>query len=242
MKATQAISAALLQASFVLGHGGVTEYQINGEWYTGMKPYNSPTNQQPSIQRYWQSFDPIQDPTSVNIICNNPGTVAPLSAEVPAGSEVVEYWNSGWAHNLGPMVTWMTECPSECSSWNGQGGKWFKIDEAGLSSGVLANGKWGSADMIAQNYSWTSTIPRSLKPGNYLLRTETIALHSNPPQWYPNCAQLKVTGSGTVSPGAQYRASIPGVYSMSDPSINIQDFWTSKETTYKIPGPDVWKG
>jgi hypothetical protein len=38
---------------------------------------------------------------------------------------------------------------------------------------------------------------------------------------YPECATLTVTGSGTASPSGNYLASIPGVYSMSDPNIDI---------------------
>lgn len=34
--------------------------------------------------------------------------------------------------------------------------------------------------MIAQNSSWTSTIPKTVPSGNYLIRFETIALHSLP--------------------------------------------------------------
>ena len=49
--------------------------------------------------------------------------------------------------------------------------------------------------MIQQNSSWTTTIPSSIPSGNYLIRFETIALHSLPAQFYPECAQLKVTVS-----------------------------------------------
>lgn len=39
--------------------------------------------------------------------------------------------------------------------------------------------------MINNGSSWTVTIPKTLKPGNYLIRHETIAMHtSNAPQWY----------------------------------------------------------
>ena len=41
-------------------------------------------------------------------------------------------------------------------------------------------------ELVANNNSWTSTIPATLKPGNYLLRHELLAIHtSNAPQWYP---------------------------------------------------------
>lgn len=56
----------------------------------------------------------------------------------------------------------------------------FKIDEAGLLSGTIYAGSWGAGKMIAQNNSWTTTIPSTVPSGNYLIRFETIALHSLP--------------------------------------------------------------
>jgi cellulase len=108
----------------------------------------------------------------------------------------------------------MAECPGSCASWTGTGGKWFKIDERGLVGGTVGKGKWGSGEMIARNHSWVVEIPKALKAGEYLVRTETIAMHSTNPQFYPNCAQVKVTGGGGVSPPAGSRASLPGVYSL----------------------------
>ena len=56
----------------------------------------------------------------------------------------------------------------------------FKIDEAGLLSGTNYSGSWADGQMIADNSSWTTTIPSSVPSGNYLIRFETIALHSLP--------------------------------------------------------------
>lgn len=61
-----------------------------------------------------------------------------------------------------------------------------------------------------------------LAPGNYLIRHELIALHqANAPQFYPECAQIKVTGSGTAQPDASYKAAIPGYCSNSDSNIRV---------------------
>lgn len=73
-----------------------------------------------------------------------------------------------------------------------------------------------------QNLKWTSTIPKNLAPGNYLIRHELLALHqANTPQFYPECAQLVVTGSGTVSAPADHLYSIPSYASASDPGVNV---------------------
>ena len=56
----------------------------------------------------------------------------------------------------------------------------FKIDQAGLISGTVGSGTWAAGQMIANNNSWTTTIPSTVPSGNYLIRFETIALHSMP--------------------------------------------------------------
>lgn len=234
--------AALALASSVAAHGGVLWYQIAGSWYKGFVPYNTPVGQV-SIQREWDTYNPILDPTLAIMRCNDNGAVAQLSATVAAGSAITAYWNNPWPHNLGPMIVYMANCGGDCSNFDGSGNVWFKINEGGLISGTLSKGLWASGQMIANNNSWTVTIPSSLAPGNYLIRHETIALHSsNAPQWYPECANLVVTGSGTSVPSGSFLASIPGVYSMSDPNINIDIYSNANAnvTTWTIPGPPVW--
>ncbi|KAI9698280.1 MAG: hypothetical protein M1820_007550 [Bogoriella megaspora] len=234
----------LASASTAFAHGGVLTYNIGGTTYKGFTPYVTPVGQS-SIQREWDTYNPIQDPTSSGITCNVNGAVAQQTATVAAGSKIIAYWNNPWEHTIGPMITWMAACNGDCSKFTGTGNVWFKIDQAGLISGTLPTGLWGSGQMVKNNTSWTSTIPKNLKPGNYLIRHETIALHtSNAPQWYPNCATLTVTGSGTGVPSGSYLAAIPGVYSLSDPNINIDVYSNAnaQKTTWTIPGPAVWTG
>ena len=61
---------------------------------------------------------------------------------------------------------------------------------------------------------------------------------------YPECATLTITGSGTGVPSSSYLAAIPGVYSMSDPEINIDVYSNANAgvTTWTFPGPPVWTG
>lgn len=61
---------------------------------------------------------------------------------------------------------------------------------------------------------------------------------------YPECAQLKVTGSGTSSPPSSLLVSFPGAYSGTEPGVafNIDRPEAKIETTYPIPGPAVWDG
>ncbi|KAL9617551.1 MAG: hypothetical protein Q9160_007668 [Pyrenula sp. 1 TL-2023] len=243
MKSSIVASFSALVVS-AAAHGGVLSYNLGGAWYNGFVPYNNPASEAPSIQREWDTYDPIQNPTVSTLACNANGALGKLSATVAAGSKVTAYWNA-WPHTIGPVITWMAACSGSCTSSSPSGAAWFKIGQAGLESGTLSTGHWAMADLVANNNSWTDTIPKTLKPGNYLLRHELLAIHtSNAPQWYPECAQLTVTGSGTASPASSYLASIPGVYSMSDPNVNINIYSNdnAQKTTYTIPGPAVWKG
>jgi hypothetical protein len=139
------------------------------------------------------------------------------------------------------MLIGMADCHGPCSDFNATEGDWFKIAQEGLISGTITTGTWFQRqfqewDGLPSN--WTETIPANLKPGNYLIRHEIIALHiANKPQWYPECAHLVVSGTGTGVPSKEYYAKLPGVWSMdraftpllnasrtnaeSEPQINI---------------------
>ena len=72
--------------------------------------------------------------------------------------------------------------------------------------------------MITNNNTWTSTIPASVPSGAYLIRFETIALHSLPAQFYAECAQLNVAGGGSLAPTSAELCTFPGTcYSNTDP-------------------------
>lgn len=119
---------------------------------------------------------------------------------------------------------------------------WTKISEAAWISGSNP-GTWVTDTMIASgNFSSTVKIPAKLKAGNYILRHEIIALHSagsdNGAQAYPQCINLVVSGSGTVSlPTGTASTSL---YERTDPGIlfNLYQSFTS----YTIPGPALWTG
>lgn len=138
-------------------------------------------------------------------------------------------------------MVWMYKCSGDFSSCDGSGTKWFKIDQEGMTAPPLSGTSWGTAK-VYKNLFWESTIPASLAPGNYLIRHELLALHqANSPQFYAECAQLVVTGSGTAQPSGAFLAKIPGYAAQSDPGVTV-DTYGSKATTYTPPGPAVWTG
>ncbi|EJF65049.1 glycoside hydrolase, partial [Dichomitus squalens] len=244
MFAAAALATLAFGAIQVAAHGGVLSYSINGQTYQGFKSYNTPVGQT-SIQREWDTYNPLTDPTDPSLACNSNGASlgsGQLSATVPAGSKVIAYWNQ-WPHTIGPVMVYMANCNGACTSATPSSLEWFKIDEAGLISGDLPTGTWGQGELVANNNSWTSTIPASLAPGEYFIRHELLAIHtSNQPQFYPECAQLVITGSGSAQPSGSYLVKFPGAYSMSDPGVNIDVYAESGVTNYTIPGPAVWQG
>lgn len=153
-------------------------------------------------------------------------------------------------------MVYMANCGGSCSSANSNSLNWFKIAETGLISGNWPSGEWGTGQVL-KTLKYTSKIPASLAPGEYMIRHELLAIHqANTPQLcvaliimsgicvdvinsYPECAQLKVTGSGSATPPASSTVKFPGGYSASDPSININIYSAdaTSQTTYKVPGP-----
>ncbi|KAJ2556599.1 hypothetical protein EV175_001903 [Coemansia sp. RSA 1933] len=127
-------------------------------------------------------------------------------------------------------------------SSNGQGDVWFKIFEEGYN----ATSKLWCVDKIRANHGMLDVvIPADIKAGDYLLRTEVIALQeafadyavtpANGAQYYPNCAQVSVSGSGSAVPKGY---AIPGIYHTNDPGIHFNIY--VPYDNYTIPGPPVY--
>ena len=110
-----------------------------------------------------------------------------------------------------------------------------------MISGNPLPAKWASDTLIANNNSWTVTIPKDIAPGNYVLRHEIIALHQseniNGAQNYPQCVNIQVTGGGSANP-----SGVPGteLYHATDPGILVNIYKTTD--TYAIPGPSLYSG
>ncbi|KAF2743415.1 carbohydrate-binding module family 1 protein [Sporormia fimetaria CBS 119925] len=245
MRYSTLLAAASLVATGA-AHGGVGTYTIGGTVYKGWQPYQSSSGQK-SIQREYSTFDPlvIADLGKVQIRCNNAGALGTgLSASIAAGSKIKATWTQ-WTHRPAAIMVYMAKCPSSgCNSWDGSGKVWFKIDHEGLISGTQNAGIW-AGDAIVDTLVWESTIPASLAPGEYLIRHDLLALHQrNNPQFYPECAQLTVTGNGDTVPPSSILVSFPGAYSASDPGVdfNIDGEAAKVATSYPIPGPAVWDG
>ncbi|KAK7026786.1 hypothetical protein VNI00_015444 [Paramarasmius palmivorus] len=234
----------------VLGHGYVETITLDGKTYSGFLPWEDPyKNPVPDrIVRKIPDNGPVEDLSLIDIQCNghqsNGFSTAPakLIAKVTAGSEVSLKWTSDWPDShKGPLVTYMARAPSDITKWSpGNSAVWFKVHETGKTS----DGKWAATDILQANGSiYKFKIPKNLKPGQYLIRHEIIALHGafNYPgvQVYPVCIQVEVTGSGNALPTSF--VSFPGAYNQNTPGI-VFDVYTDPSLSYPIPGPTVWTG
>ncbi|KAF2422393.1 family 61 putative glycoside hydrolase [Tothia fuscella] len=234
------VAPLLLATSMVAAHGGVIGYTIDGKTYStahvgsGNDRLKATPQGGNNMQRSWNNLGPVKSSGSPQIACNSPGTPARFSAEAKAGSTITAQYNP-WPHDGGPLSVWMVECPGDCASFsNPHTAEWFKIHEDGLS---------GTQKLIKAGNKLSVTIPASLKSGNYLIRHEVINLARPPAEFYPECAQLKITGSGTKTPGKESRSTFAAAYRMSLPQFSQSyNDWKSKAASYKLPGPAVWKG
>ncbi|KAJ7031721.1 glycosyl hydrolase family 61-domain-containing protein [Mycena alexandri] len=184
----------------------------------------------------WQDLNPMLDVTSTDVRCYTSlesGTSSTIS--VAAGS-TVGFTISGNPSNL--YHPGMAKAPSatDVASWDGSGTVWFKIYEIpAIADGVTITFPATGLSEIE------FTIPSSLPSGQYLIRTEHIALHSasyyGGAQFYIACAQVQVTngGSGTPSP----LVAFPGAYTGNEPGILINIYYPIP-TSYAQPGPPVW--
>ncbi|KAK5630911.1 hypothetical protein RRF57_006626 [Xylaria bambusicola] len=138
-------------------------------------------------------------------------------------------------------MDYLAACHGDCSSVDKESLEFFKIDEAGILDSSSAPGRWASDVLIENNNSWLVQIPANLKAGQYVLRHETIALHSagqqNGAQNYPQCVNIEVTGDGTEVP-----AGVKGteLYSPTDAGITVNIYTSGLD--YKIPGPALIDG
>jgi len=117
------------------------------------------------------------------------------------------------------------------------GANWFKIFHEGYDN---KTGKWAVDHLISNKGLWSTTIPRDIAAGNYLIRGEILALHGagnvDGIQPYVDCAELTITGGGTAKPST---VKFPGAYRQNDPGILINIYWPVV-TSYTIPGPPVY--
>ncbi|KAI1500930.1 lytic polysaccharide monooxygenase [Biscogniauxia marginata] len=241
-----AVLAALAGAASVSAHGHVTEIAIDGKTYTGFDP----TSQKTATGIAWSNgasdngFVKSSQVSTADVICHLSAANAPETAPATAGSNVTITWNTWPESHKGPVIDYLADCGDDCATVDKSTLKWFKISELGqisLGSGSGSTGKWADDLIIENGFTWSAAIPATIKPGNYVWRHELIALHEGQnegsAQLYPQCFNIEISGSGTVSPEGVIGTEL---YTATDPGIlhNIyNDESLSAVTDYIIPGP-----
>ncbi|KAF7161347.1 hypothetical protein CNMCM5623_006961 [Aspergillus felis] len=239
--------AALLSATRVAAHGHVTNVVVNGVYYAGFDINSYPYMSDPPKVAAWTTpntgngFIAPSQYNSADIICHQNATNAQAYIEIAAGDRVQLQWTAWPESHHGPVIDMLASCGESCTTVDKTSLKFFKIDGVGLVNDSPVPGTWGDDQMIANNNSWMVEIPKSIAPGNYVLRHELIALHSaeekDGAQNYPQCFNLKVTGSGTDTPAGTLGTEL---YTESDPGIMVNIY--SSISSYTVPGPTMYSG
>lgn len=141
---------------------------------------------------------------SADIICHKNAENAAATATVAAGGTVDFQWTTWPDSHMGPILTYVANCGSgdnACSSVDKTTLEWVKIDEAGIN---LDTQVWPTEDLIANNNTYSVTVPSTLASGSYVFRHEIIAMHGagseGGAQNYPFCVNIAITGGGSDSP------------------------------------------
>ncbi|KAI1085012.1 glycoside hydrolase [Whalleya microplaca] len=225
----------IVGASSAQAHWTYSRLIVNGE-VVG-EPYQY-------IRRNTNSNSPLTNVNSTDMRCNTGGLSGTdtQTYTVQAGDEVGFGIDEHFGHP-GVQQVYISKAPGAAADYDGSG-DWARI--YALTTAVR-NSSSGSDD--GEGLVWATdniqsfrfTLPPSTPPGEYLLRSEGLALHAahkfSEAQFYVACAQLNVTGSGVGEIGPV--AKIPGLYSGYEPGVLIPVFW-SFLTNYTSPGPTLW--
>ncbi|KAF4632029.1 hypothetical protein G7Y89_g6106 [Cudoniella acicularis] len=214
-----------------------------GDAYVGYKDGESPTP--------WSL-------NSTDIICAQNGTPGLSTASIKAGETITFHWSPWPIGHHGPVMTYMANCNGSCTSVDKTKLQFFKIAESGLLNKTrlgspvpdypsTGSGFW-AADILSYNGTSEARIPdvrkaKSLAPGNYVVRHETMALQHiflGEVQAYPFCFNFVVTGKGTAHPkgvlGTQlYHRNESAFY------YDVYGPMNSSMPDFQIPGPPVWR-
>ncbi|KAI4601497.1 hypothetical protein KJ359_011626 [Pestalotiopsis sp. 9143b] len=184
------------------------------------------------------SNSPVTDVTSDDIACNVNGSDVPSGVDTIAANEgdsITVNWDI--SSHPGPITHFLFGPVDDAAQATGIGAGWFKIDERDY-----VDGAWANEYLSDNGGNYTFSLPTGLQSGDYLLRSEMLALHGaqtvGGAQFYIGCAQLTVTGTGTGS--CTPSISLPGAYSAEDDDIYIPDVYNGFDpTTYTAPGGSV---
>ncbi|TFK42122.1 glycoside hydrolase [Crucibulum laeve] len=178
-----------------------------------------------------QNNSPVHDYTGSEITCNLNPSPADETVSVNAG-DTIGFKVDAALYHKGPVAIYLGKAPGSAANWDGAGQNWFKIAEWGATYNPF------SFSSLNKDV-FTTTIPKSVPSGEYLVRIEQAGLHlTGTPEFFISCAQIKVENGGTGNPS---KVSIPGYIPKDDPSVMV-NIYDPVPTAYTCPGPSVYRG
>jgi cellulase len=230
-------------ASSVKAHGHLSSIKVDGTVYTAYDPSFQFQTPPPEVIE-WSCKECLDngfvDPTMytdvTKIACHKDATAGAKVAKVAAGGTIDLQWNTWPESHVGPVLDYLAKV-DDATSATAKDLKFFKIDQAGFE-----NNQWAASKLVANNNTWTVTIPKNIASGQYVLRHEIIALHSagqaNGAQNYPKCINIEVSSSGTENPTG---VTADKFYTPTDPGIKV-NVYSGDQSSYKFPGPALFSG
>ncbi|KAF2651833.1 lytic polysaccharide monooxygenase [Lophiostoma macrostomum CBS 122681] len=227
--ALTAFLAPLTEAHYIFNRLIVNGASIGGEYAYTRKNSNS----------YQPSF-PSELMSSNDLRCNK-GAKAGSTATytVKTGDKLgFKLFNNEFIEHPGPGFVYISKAPASVADYDGSG-DWTKVYETGLCNPSTPGTDSSWCSWQKDRLEWT--VQKNTPAGEYLVRVEHIGLHQaheGKAQFYIECYQLKIEGSGTGTLGPVVK--IPGLYKSSDPGIGFNK-WNNPKS-YTMPGPAVWSG
>jgi len=229
MKSTQcvilAVAAGLPQA---YAHYVFDKFIAPGGLVTGPYEY---------VRQNTNSNSPVTDKSSNDLRCNvgTWGNAKTTKTYAVKAGDTVGFTDTGLSHP-GPLVVYLSKSTTpDVRDYDGSG-DWFKIYELGVRT-------FSPLTWLADNLSQVSfKLPVNIPNGEYLLRTEHIAIHGayqpDGDQHYLSCAQISVSGGTGGNPGPT--GKFPGMYKSNDPGLFFSPYFPPL-TNYTMPGVALYK-
>jgi hypothetical protein len=191
---------------------------------------------------------PVNDLTSTDMACGREGTrgvarVCPVKQGAKLSFEFRVWPDASEpgaidAQHKGSCSVYMKNVASAIND-TAAGDGWFKIWAEGYDESTSL---WCTDKLIADNGILSVKIPDNLAGGNYLVRSEILALQEadkGNPQFYPGCAQIFLESTATTLP--TNTVAIPGAVKITDPSATFNIYEPEKfPFPYPIPGPEPY--
>jgi len=235
--------AATLSLLAVLASAASAQSRVFGLWVNGIFQGDGRS----TYIRTPHTNSPIKDISSADIICNAVNVVASNNVYVNSGDTVDFEWYKDTrgdeifpSSRKGAVDVYIAPAAS-----NGYGNVWTKLAESGFNSG-----KWATDDLKTNGNRHSVAIPKSLAPGDYLLRAEIIALDkadtaftadpSRGAEFFVSCAQISIVNGGKTIPTNGFnfleglKKDVRGIIFDIKNALN--------GLRYKNPGPEIWDG